>query len=311
MKNKTLIGVTSRSFSANSALRKTLLERYENVKFNDAGERLSGKSLVDFLAGCEKAITALEPINEETLSQLPDLKVLSKYGVGIDMIDLSALKKHGVRFGWTKGVNKRAVSELALTFAITLLRKIDQSTRDVKAGVWTQTQGRLLSGKTVGVIGCGNIGQDLIKLLVPFGCNVLAYDIENDEEFYSKHQVTATHLDTLLQESDVVTLHVPLDETTRNMISSDELSMMKEGSILLNTARGGVVDEVALLAALKDKSIGAAGFDVLCVEPPVDNPLVALDNFYITSHIGGGATEAILAMGMAAIDGLDNNNLLD
>jgi D-3-phosphoglycerate dehydrogenase len=258
------------------------------------------------LRGHDLAITALETVDDYLLSQLPELKAIGKYGVGLDMIDLSAMRKHGKRLGWIRGVNRRSVSELTLAFAITMLRHVIAANREVMGGTWRQHVGGQLTGRTVGIIGCGSVGQDLVRLLQPFECKILVNDIVMYEDFYSHYHVKPVGLDELLNSSDIVTLHVPLDKSTRGMIGSEQLSQMKSGAFLINVARGGLVDEVALKNALLHKVLAGAAFDVFNDEPPQDAELLALSNFLATPHIGGSAEEAILAMGLAAIDGLSN-----
>lgn len=304
-KNLTPIAVTSRSFSRHPVLRAELEARYENVTFNDAGLKLEGQTLIDYLRGHEKAITALERINATVLDALPKLKVISKYGVGLDMIDLEAMSRRGVKLGWTGGVNRRSVSELVISYAISLLRHVPAAQREVLDGAWRQQVGQQLSGKTVGIIGCGHVGKDLVKLLQPFGCDVLAHDIKDYVDFYHEFCVRPIDLETLLKESDVVTIHTPLDNSTRNILSAERLAMMKSSAVLINLARGGLVDEAALKAKLSERSLAAAGFDVFAIEPPEDTGLLNLPNFLVTPHIGGSSEEAILAMGRAAISGLD------
>lgn len=303
------VAVCSRSFSRHPILRAELLARYVNVTFNDAGGSLAGDELVDFLRTHDKAITALERIDDTILAQLPQLKVIGKYGVGLDMIDMAAMRRHGVRIGWTGGVNRRSVSEMVISFAVAMLRHFPAAQREVLAGTWRQHVGGLLSGRTVGIIGCGFIGKDLVELLQPWGCSILANDILGFPDFYARYGVTPAGIEELLQRSDVVTLHVPLDGSTQNLISADRLSLMKPSAILINAARGGLVDEAALKIMLMEKRLAAAAFDVFAVEPPQDQELLALSNFLVTPHIGGSAEEAILAMGRAAIDGLDNNEV--
>ena len=300
------VAVCSRSFSKHPILRAELLKRYSKVTFNDAGLQLNGDALVNFLRGHDLAITALEKVDDYILSQLPQLRVIGKYGVGLDMIDLSSMRKYGKRLGWTRGVNRRSVSELTLAFAIIMLRHVIVANREVVGGTWSQHVGGQLSGRTVGIIGCGSVGQDLVRLLQPFECKVLANDIVMYDDFYSHYHVEPVSLEVLLKNSDIVTLHVPLDEATHGMISSDHLSLMKPSAFLINIARGGLVDEADLKQALVDKVIAGAAFDVFNHEPPQDAELLALPNFLATPHIGGSAEEAILAMGLAAIDGLDN-----
>ena len=301
----TRIAVTSRSFSRNSLLREELLSKYKQVTFNDDGLQLQGDTLIKFLKGHQKAITALEIIDDYVLSQLPELNVISKYGVGTDMIDMIAIGKYGKKFGWTGGVNRRSVSELVISFAIALLRHVPASHREVLSGTWRQHVGGHLSGKTVGVIGCGHIGKDLIKLLQPFECSILVNDICKYEDFYNKYNVEDLEKEELLERSDIVTLHVPLDQSTQNMLSIDRLALMKKSAILINVARGGLVDEIALKNMLLNNRLAGAAFDVFLVEPPQDQELLSLPNFLVTPHIGGSAQESILAMGRSAIQGLE------
>jgi phosphoglycerate dehydrogenase-like enzyme len=303
------VAVCSRSFSKNPTLRAELLARYRHVTFNDAGAQLQGDALVAFLKGHEKAITALEVIDESILSQLPELKVIGKYGVGLDMIDLAAMRMHGKRLGWTGGVNRRSVSELVISSAIAMLRHVPAANREVRAGVWRQHVGCNLSGRTVGIVGCGHIGKDLVPLLKAFGCSVLAHDILEFPDFYTLHGVESVGLDALLRRSDIVTLHVPLNDSTRGLLNAERLALLKPDAVLINAARGGLVDEQELKRMLLDKRLAAAAFDVFHEEPPQDQELLGLPNFLATPHIGGSAEEAMLAMGRAAIEGLDVNEV--
>jgi D-3-phosphoglycerate dehydrogenase len=216
------------------------------------------------------------------------------------------MERHGVSLGWTGGVNKRSVSELVISFAISLLHETHTANKQVLSGTWRQIKGRQLTGKTVGIIGCGHIGKDVAILMRAFGCPVLAHDILNFPKFYSEHSVTPVGLEELLASSDVVTLHLPLDDSTRNILSAERLAMMKPGAILINAARGHLVDEAALKSMLIEGRLSGAAFDVFCMEPPDDTELLGLPNFIATPHIGGSTEEAVLAMGQAAIEGLDN-----
>jgi D-3-phosphoglycerate dehydrogenase len=258
------------------------------------------------LRGHDLAITALETVDEYLLSKLPELQAIGKYGVGLDMIDLSAMRKYGKRLGWVRGVNRRSVSEITLAFAITLLRKVITANREVVGGTWRQHVGGQLTGRTIGIIGCGSIGQDLVQLLKPFECKIFANDIVKYQDFYAQHHIEPASLEVLLKNSDIVSMHVPLDNSTRGLIGAKELAQMKSSAILINTARGGLVDENALKNALLNNALAGAAFDVFNNEPPLDNELLTLPNFLATPHIGGSAEEAILAMGLSAIDGLEN-----
>ncbi len=305
----TKVAVTSRSFSSHPVLRAELLARNEIVTFNDEGRKLSGSDLVAYLDGHDKAITALEIIDGELLKALPHLKVISKYGVGYDMMDLDAMAKYGVQLGWTGGVNKRSVSELVISMAVALLRHVIVANSEIRTGIFHQHIGRQLSDCTVGIIGFGHVGKDLAQLLRAFGCRVLANDILVFPEYYAKRGVEPASLETLLKESDVVTLHLQLNDTTRNIMDERRLGLMKKDAVLINIARGGLVDEAALKSALKSGALASAGIDVFQSEPPDDFELLNLPNFLATPHIGGSAEEAILNMGRAAIAGLDHNQV--
>jgi len=305
MKDNTPIVVASRSFSNNPVLKKELLDLYPNARFNEKGVTYSGAALVSFLQGAVKAITGLEVLDDAVFAALPDLKVISKYGVGLDMIDLKAMERRGVLLGWTGGVNKRSVSELVLSCIIALLHRVPEASADMKTGKWKPLKGLQLTGKTVGIVGCGQVGKDLAVLLGAFGCRVLSHDISSFPDFYAENHITLSSLDDLLKGSDIVTLHLPLNSLTRNIISSEKLELMKHGAYLINAARGGLVDEIKLKDMLKNGRLAGAFLDVFAVEPLVDRELANLPNVLLTPHIGGSTEEAQLAMGRAAIKGLD------
>ncbi len=304
------ICVCSKSFSKNEILRRELSDIYDNVKFNDEAKSLNGDELVAFLKGCDRAIIGLEKIDENILRELPNLKVISKYGVGLDGIDLAAIKKYQVRLGWQGGVNKRSVAELTLAFIIMMLRKLPFANQQVISSAWGQVIGTQLSGKTIGIIGCGHVGKDLVNLLRPFDCVILAYDIQNYEDFYKCNNIRPVGLSTLFSEADVVTIHLPLDNSTRNLLTPELLDLMSLHSILINTSRGGLVDESYLKRMLLKGKIAGAAFDVFATEPPEDQELLTLPNFFATPHLGGSSVEAILSMGRSAILGLESNSLV-
>jgi phosphoglycerate dehydrogenase-like enzyme len=306
--NKTdRVAVCSRSFSKNPVLRSELLARYEYVTFNDSGRQMEGDELVAFLKGHDKAITALEKITADVISKLPQLKVIGKYGVGLDMINLGALSQYGVQLGWTGGVNKRSVAELVVSAAIALLHRTEESHAELRSGQWRQLPGRQLTGRTVGIVGCGHIGKEVAILLRAFSCRILANDIKDFPDFYQANGVQPVSLEELLAESEVVTLHLPLDDSTRQMFDAERLVKMRKGACLINLARGGLIDEAALKQCLKEGFLVGAALDVFEEEPPRDAELLNLPNLIATSHIGGSTEEAVLAMGRAAIAGLDSS----
>jgi len=304
MNKKDKIVVCSRSFSRNKILRDELNKKYFNVKYNDTGGQLEGKELVNFLNGSNKAIIGLEYIDYKILNYLPELKLISKYGVGLDKINFEDLKKRNIKFNHTPGVNKRSVSELVISNVISLLRKIPQASLSLQKGHFKQFTGSQLTGKTFGIIGCGFIGKDLAEVLKPFNCKILVNDIKDYTDFYKKNNIIPSSLDNLLSESDIVSLHVPLDKITTNIISKNKLQKMKNDSVIINLARGGLIDEVYLKHCLKTGKLGGAILDVYNSEPKPDNELINLPNVIATPHLGGSSNEAILNMGRAAIAGL-------
>jgi D-3-phosphoglycerate dehydrogenase len=297
--------VASRSFAGNPILRAEVTAKYPNVSFTESASVLEGDALIAMLRGHDSAIVGLERVDDRVLAAVPELRVISKYGVGLDAIDIDAVARRGIRLGWTGGVNRRSVSELTLAFAIALLHRMPEGDAVLRRGGWSKLVGRELTGKTVGIIGCGFVGQDLVKLLAPFGCRILANDIRDYPEFYRQHGVAPVALPELLEASDVVTLHVPLDATTRGLIGAAELARMRPGTVLINAARGGLVDETALADALERGHLAGAACDVFHMEPDANPRLVALPTFLGTPHIGGSSQEAQLAMGRAAIEGLE------
>ncbi len=301
------VAVASRSFSKHALLRAELLALYPDARFNDEGASLNGDALASFLDGCEKAVLALERVDDALLARLPKLKVISKFGVGLDSFDLPALAKRGVKLAWTPGSNSRSVAELALMITLGLLRRLPEAQADLRAGTWRQPKGSTLTGKTVGLIGLGSVGREFTALLAPFGARVLAHDPAADRAFAKDRGVALVGLDALLAQSDVVSLHVPLVEGTRNLIDAARLAVMKPGALLINTARGGLVDEIALLDALDAGRLAGAGLDCFAAEPPKDARLASHPKILATPHLGGSTEEAIVAMGRAAIAGLDGS----
>jgi len=303
------IVVASRSFARNATLRAELSAQFPDATFTESESVLDGDALIALLRGHDHAIVGLERIDERVLAAVPELKVISKYGVGLDGLDVEAIARRGIKLGWKGGVNRRSVSELTLAFAIALLHRVPENEVALRRGAWLKLVGRQLTGKTVGIIGCGFVGRDLVTLLEPFECCILAHDIRDYSDFYRTHAVRPVSLPELLAASDIVSLHVPLDLTTRCMIGAAELALMRPGSFLINAARGGLVDEDALAAALEGGHLAGAAFDVFAIEPDANPRLLAHPAFLGTPHIGGAAQEAQLAMGLAAIEGLTRNRV--
>jgi phosphoglycerate dehydrogenase-like enzyme len=299
------VAVCSRSLSRHKRLRELMQQKFSQIRFNEDGSSLKDEGLRKFLEGNVGAIVALEKITEELLSKLPELKAVSKYGVGLDNIDQQALIRREIQLGWSGGVNARSVAELTLGFILGLLRNIFLTSRELSQGRWQNDGGFQLTGKTVGIVGCGYVGKELVSLLKPFQVQILVHDIVDMGTYCRENSLKQVGKDEILRSSDVVTLHIPYNETTQHFVGGPELAMMKKNSLLINTSRGLVVDEKAVNDALVSGHLGGAACDVFAVEPPRDNPLLSHARFVGTPHIGGSSDEAIMAMGTAAIENLE------
>jgi D-3-phosphoglycerate dehydrogenase len=288
-----------------------LLAAYPDAKFAPEGfNYMSREGYIELLQGCDTVLAAIRPIlDEEMLQALPDLKVVACCSAGLDHIDPAAFKRHGVRIGWQAGVNKYSVSELALCFMIDLLRKVNTYNAMLRAGQPGPREAtRLLRGRVVGIHGCGHIGKELVKLLQPFGCKeILACDTRDFPEFYEQYGVRPVSADELYAESEVLSIHLSKNSTTRGLYTAEVQDKLRPGILLINTARGGIVDEAALKERLKDGRIGAAAFDVFDVEPVQDRELLTLPNMLATPHCAGSAREAWVAMARAGINGVTDN----
>mgnify|MGYP000896374390 FL=1 len=296
--------VTPPAFCKSEYLKSKLSSLFPNTVYSQKNNYLSESELIGFLKNADAAIIGRDSITKATLEALPQLKIISKYGVGLDNLDIFSIKEKGVELAVTAGTNKRSVAELTLSFMLGLCHRTFIGAERIKRGEWIREGGHNLSGKTIGIIGCGNVGKEVVHLLKPFGCVILVCDIEDRSEFCRDQGVTESSMGSLIEESDIVTLHVPLTDLTRNMIDETVLRKMQANAYLINTSRGAVVNTSALHKALVSGEISGAALDVFCSEPPDDMAFLELPNLMVTPHIGGNSVEAVEAMGQAAIDNL-------
>lgn len=299
------VAVTSPSFSKHPVLRDLMAIHFKEYKLNEEGSRFEKAELVNFLSGFDAAIVGLEEMTPDVLNNLPDLKIIAKYGVGLNNIDLEYCEKKGISIGWSGGVNRLSVAEMCLGNMISLIRNIVPSSRLLAKTIWEKNGGEQLTGKRIGIIGLGHIGKELVRLLQPFHCTILVNDIDYDTDFISEHNLIISSKETLISTCQVVSVHTPLTKDTYHMIGKSELSAMQDGAILINSARGGIVDEEALLIELRTERLFAA-LDVFEMEPPKNEDLLSMANLVATPHIGGNAKEAIELMGKSAINHLLN-----
>jgi D-3-phosphoglycerate dehydrogenase / 2-oxoglutarate reductase len=268
--------------------------------FNPLGRRLKPEEVASVIDGYDIVIAGTETIGRKALCS-PRLKAICRVGIGLDGLDLLEVRRRGIAVSYTPEGPSPAVAELALGQIISLLRDVGWADRGLRAGHWHRRFGVRLSLATVGIVGCGRIGSRLIAhLLGGFpGVRVLAHDIRGGLVFDGSDKVGWVDLGTLLRESDVVSLHVPLTPYTRHMIGTNELAAMKPSAVLINTARGGVVDEAALCAALGHGQIAGAAIDVF-EEEPYTGPLTKCENALLTCHMGSMTRDCRVRMEVEA-----------
>ena len=261
---------------------------------------LNEEELMGLIPEAHGLIVGLDPVSVKVLEKARQLKVISKYGVGTDNIDLDTATSMGILVLNAPGTNSGAVAELALGLMLSVARHISESDRKIRLGVWQSYRGIELWGKTLGIIGTGRTGRELALRARGFNMVLICHDINQDEAW--AHETGATYLPMkdILRKADVLSLHIPLTDTTHHIISAQELSLMKKSAVLINTARGELVDESALHEALANQRLAGAGLDVWETEPPVDSRLTEFDNVVLTSHIGAHTLEATKAMGKLA-----------
>ncbi|EJF06982.1 phosphoglycerate dehydrogenase-like oxidoreductase [Thiovulum sp. ES] len=297
------IVATSPSFSKNPELEKEIYSYFPNAKLNLEGKRFSKNELIEFIGDADGVIVGLEKIDDEVLEKCQNVRIVSKYGVGLNNLEFT---KENVKIGWTGGVNKLSVAEMTLGYFLMLSRNLYQTSNQLKDGIWNKSGGFQLSGKTVGIIGVGHIGKEVIRLLEPFNCKILVNDIIEQDEYYKSVGATEVSKDEIYKQSDFITIHTPFDKTTENLIGKKEFETMKKSAFVVNSARGGIIDEVALKNALLSGEISGGAIDAYVSEPPEDKELLTFPNLITTPHIGGNSREAILAMGKSAISHLKN-----
>jgi D-3-phosphoglycerate dehydrogenase len=254
--------------------------------------------------GSEGLIVGLERIDRNFVDACSLLRVISKYGVGVDNIDLDYCREKGIVVRWKPGINKTSVAEMTLAFMIMLIRNIFKTSTQLKEGTWNKSGGFNLSGKTIGIIGVGNVGKEVVRLLTPFHCNILVNDIVDQSAYYRENGLTEASKEFIYMNCDIISIHTPLTNETRYLINRETFSMMKKSAFLINTARGGIVKGEDLKWALMNRIIDGAAVDVYEKEPPEDKELLSLPNLLCTPHIGGNSQEAVLAMGRSAIQHL-------
>jgi phosphoglycerate dehydrogenase-like enzyme len=260
-------------------------------------------ALIDALQGMAASLASIEPYTAAVLAETPDLKVISRLGVGYDAIDVAEATRRGIAVCTTPGANHHSVADLAVGLILVCLRQIVAAAESVRAGNWVpQRVGVELRASTVGIVGTGLIGREVIKRLSGFEPRMLAYDVVESPEMVERFGVEYVSFDELVRQSDVLTLHAPLLPETRGLIDADALAKMKPSAYIVNTARGPLVDEVAIARALQAGQIAGAALDVFDREPlPASSPLRQAPNLILTPHIAGVTQQSRTAMVAMAV----------
>jgi D-3-phosphoglycerate dehydrogenase len=273
------------------------------IVFNPHGRTLSEAELAAALPDVVATIAGTEPYTERVLAAAPRLKVVARSGVGYDAIDVAAATRHGVAIAMGFGANHNAVADFAFSLMAALASRLIPYHALVAEGRWQRSAHRPLWHATAGLIGLGRIGKALARRCRGFEMRVLAYELMPDAGFAGQHGVELVDLETLFAESDFVSVHAPHTPETDKIVSRERIALMKPTAFLVNTARGGLVDEAALAEALREGRIAGAGLDVFEVEPlPPDSPLRGLPNVVLTPHCAGSNIDAIAAMAERVVE---------
>ena len=295
--------ITTSSFSlGNFAQAKSLHDAGISLEMNPHGRRLSEDEVAELVATDVIAILAgLEPLTDRVLSNAKSLRVIARCGTGLDSVDLQAASRLGIDVFNTPDAPTQAVAELTIAHMLNSLRHISTTDSNMRSGKWTPTMGSLLATKTVGLIGVGRIGSAVAKLAQAFGARVIGFD----PVVSSHNSVELLSLDEVLNQADIVSLHVPINDQTHHIVNASAISRMKPGSIVVNVSRGGLIDESALHDALKSQHLSGAALD--CFEDePYSGPLLQLPGVRVTAHMGSYARETRDLMEVEASTNLVN-----
>ncbi len=254
------------------------------------------QELIDILLGVFATIAGSEPYTDRVFREAKDLKIIARFGVGYEKVDVAAATRFRIPVAMTFGANHEAVADCAFSLMAALLQNLVRKHLSVKAGRWEFGLHHALWRATVGIVGLGRTGKAMARRCCGFEMTILAYDTKPDTGFAQDNGVRLVPLETLLREADVVSLHAPLTPETENLINRSSLALMKPGAYLVNTARGGLVDEEALYEALRSGRLAGAGLDVFRREPPTGSPLLEFDNLLATPHCADAEPVAEAAM---------------
>jgi len=283
-----------------------LTEAGYDVVFSAPGRLPTETELIDLLSRCVGYLAGVEPVSRKVLESARDLKVISRNGTGVDNIDLETAERLDISVCRAVGANARGVAELTIALMLALVRGVPAGDRSIKSGDWKRCKGIELESRTLGIIGCGRVGQIVAELALALGMDVIAYDLEPDTSFAPSERFRFGSLDTLLAQSDIISLHCPSSGRGSPIIDAQALERTKPGVFIVNTARPDLIDTKAMVAFLDNGHVAGLATDVFDREPPVDDVLAAHDRVIATPHIGGFTAESVDRAARAAV-----KNLLD
>ncbi len=274
------------------------------VEFNTLGRKLTHDELIEQLPGAYAAIAGSEPYDESSLSVAPELRIIARWGVGYDQVDVDAATRHGVAVAMAFGANHEAVADAAFALTSALANDVLQYHNLVAGGGWGGRYHVGLHRKTIGIVGLGRIGRAFARRCRGFETRILGYDPLIPPDAVQDLGVELVALEELLKESDFISLHAPRAPETENLINRETLALMKSSAYLINTSRGNVIDEGALVEALTSGGIAGAGLDVFAAEPPGDSPLLKLDNVLLMPHSAGASADAVEGVSQRCVDSI-------
>ena len=301
---KILVTPTSLQPGKGSPALERLQAYSDDLVFNELGRPLAEEELIPLLRDCDGYIAGLDQVSAKVIEACDRLKIISRYGAGVDRVDLEAAKKKGICVSNTPGANAEAVGELTFALLLAVARNIPKLNASTREGGWIRSTGTELFGKTMGVLGLGAIGKVTARCAAGFGMEVIAYDPYINDAYCTEHGIGNVSFEELIARADVIALHLPLMESTHHLIDEAAIGKMKSGVILINASRGGLIDEAAACRALAEGKLGGLGLDAFEVEPPENSPLFAFDNVVVTPHTGAHTNEATANMADMAVDNL-------
>jgi len=301
---KILITPTSLQPDSDMPAMKKLRSFAGSLVFNPVGKPLGEDELIPLIEDCDGCIAGVDYFTSKVMESASKLKVISRYGTGVDRVDLAAAKAKNIVVCNTPGANSKAVADLTFGLILSLARKINILDKKIREGEWPRSNGTELHGKILGILGLGSIGREVARRAAGFSMKVIACDPFIDREYAAANGIAEVDFDTIIRKADVLTLHLPLTEQTRNIISAGAMQAMNKGAFIVNTARGEVLEVDAAYELLREGHLGGLALDVYEIEPPGKLPIFELENVVATPHTAAHTEEATQAMANMSVQNL-------